>query len=196
MITQTVIENSLIIAGESFWLFSAASQLVRIAKTRNRLGLSAPSQALNAAGNVAWIIYFLSQDLIVPVITNASMLVLTLMVLAYTLSNKKQFLKGLMAIAIIAPITSYLLITHPGISGWIGVAYNAIASTPWLFRVIRTKKTSGISERSLYFTIGAILCTFTYGLLIGSAPLLTGCTFLLGSTLVIMTYYYRYRHAT
>jgi len=192
--TITIVENTLIIVAEGFWILSNSSQLKRLVKTRNRKGLSAPNQTLNGAGNIAWATYFASRRLYVPMVTNLTMLVITATTLAYTLGNKKQFIRGLIAIAIVGPLTSYIIIVFPGVSGWVGVIYNAIASTPWLVHVIRTKKTSGISERSLFFSLGAIICTFTYALLITSAPLVVGCIVGLTTISVAMRYYYRYRY--
>lgn len=194
MTTITIVENTLIIVAEGFWILSNSSQLKRLIKTRNRKGLSAPNQTLNAAGNIAWATYFASRRLYVPMVTNLTMLIITVTTLAYTLGNRKQFIQGLIAIAIVGPLTSYLLIEFPGISGWVGVSLNAVASAPWLVHVIRTKKTSGISERSLFFSLGAIFCTLTYALLIASAPLVVGCALGLVSVSTVMRYYYRYRH--
>ena len=194
MISKTIIENLLIIAAESFWILSCFTQLLRLVKTRDRKGLSAPTQTLNAAGSVAWIAYFTSRQLIVPASTNLINFTITVMTLAYTLSDRKQFARGLLAIATIGPLTSYLLITYPSQSGWVGVVCNVIASTPQLVHVIRTKKTSGISESSLFFAVAALLATFVYGLLVHSIPLMAGCVFGMSSTIIIIAYYYRYRH--
>ena len=194
MITKTIIENILIIAGESFWILAVLSQLLRLIKTGDRKGLSAPSQTLNAAGSIAWIAYFTSIHLFVPATTNFINGVITVMTLGYTLKDKRQFTKGLLAIATIGPLTSYLLIAYPSQSGWVGVIYNAIASTPWVVHVVRTKKTSGISERGFFFALGAMLCTLVYGVLVDSIPLITGCILGMTSSAIVMTYYYRYRY--
>jgi|GEM_PF-1193639 len=194
MLVKTIVENSLIIAAEAFWIFSSWSQLRRLVKTRNRKGLSAPNQTLNAAGNIAWIAYFASQALPVPVLTNLITFTLTVATLAYTLGNRKQFLRGIVAIALVAPLTSYVLIAYSSVSGWVGVIYNLIASLPWVIHVVTSKKTSGISEKSLLFAYSAMLATLTYALLIGSLPLQVGtCIGLLNMT-IVTTYYYRYRH--
>jgi len=193
MLTKTIIENILIIVAEAFWVSSCWTQLRRLVKTHNPKGLSAPSQTLNAAGNIAWATYFFSRGLFVPVITNLTMMLITLGTLFYILGNKKQFVKGIVAIAIVGPITSYILIVHPSVAGWLGVAYNLIAATPWVLHVVITKKVSGISERSFYFSLSAMLCTLTYALLIVSIPLIVGCLLGLAYTSVIMGYYYKYR---
>ncbi|MDO8266112.1 MAG: hypothetical protein Q7T41_04190, partial [Candidatus Saccharibacteria bacterium] len=185
MISSELLKNSLIILSEGFWILSNWSQFRRIF-TRNNKGLSAPTQTLNAAGNIAWITYFSSKSLMVPTATNAINFFITLFTLAYVLGNKKQFFKGIIAIIVISPITSYLLISNPDISGWLAVAYNTIASTPWLFHVITTKKTSGISEKSLYLNVTATLLTATYAILIGSGPLILGTSLGMITTIVIM----------
>jgi uncharacterized protein with PQ loop repeat len=194
MITKIIIENSLIIAAEIFWISSNFSQLKKLVKGRDSRGLSAPSQTLNAAGNIAWVSYFFSRQLFVPVVTNASMMLLTLLILFYTLDkNKKQFSRGLTSIIIIAPITAYVLIAMPEIAGWTAVAYNLIAVSPWIYRVVSTKKVTGISERSIHFSIGAMLCTLAYALMINSSPLVVGATLGLIYMTIIMRYYYTYR---
>ena len=106
MITKTLIENSLIIVAEAFWIFSNFSQLHKLAKTRNPRGLFAPTLVLNAAGNIAWASYFASEMLSVPLSTNLIMLVLTIITIGYILSDKKMFLKGVISILIIGPIVS------------------------------------------------------------------------------------------
>jgi uncharacterized protein with PQ loop repeat len=189
-----IIENILIIAAEAFWILSNWSQLRRLIKTKDRKGLSAPNQALNAAGNIAWIAYFSAQSLPVPVTTNLIMFAVTLTTLAYTLSNKKQFLKGATAIMIIGPLTAYLLITFASMSGWIAVAYNFVASLPWLIHILTTKRTSGISEKSLIFTYSAILSTLTYATMVGTLPLQVGTLIGLLNITAVTIYYYRYRH--
>ncbi len=193
MITKTIIENVLIISAEGFWLVSNYSQLQKLIKTRKLKGLYAPNQVLNAAGNIAWATYFFSRHLYVPFITNLTMMLITLTTLFYLLGNKKQFTKGIIAIAVIGPLTSYLLVAYPSMSGWVGVVYNAIASTPWFVHVLRTKRVSGISERSIYFSLSAMLTTLSYGILISSIPLITGCVIGLTFNLIIMRYYYHYR---
>ena len=190
-----IIENILVILGEGFWILSSFSQLRKLVKTGDPHGLSAVNQTLNGAGNIAWITYFASRQLFVPIITNATMLIITTMMLAYTLGNKKQFKRGLMAIAIIGPITSLFLIFMSSVSGWVGVVYNLIAVLPWIFHIVSTKKTSGISERSIYCALGAITCTLTYALLIGSPQLITGCLIGVAAQAIVMVYYYRYRNS-
>src|SRR5258708_30891108 len=121
--------NILVVVGESFWVFSASAQLHRLVKTRNTRGLSALSSTLNAAGGVAWVTYFFINHLWFPFATNLILLFLTTAALGYILSNRMQFAKGLAAIAIVGPLTSYLLIVHPGWGGWMGMGYNWIAGT-------------------------------------------------------------------
>ncbi|HZL07918.1 MAG TPA: hypothetical protein VFC50_01865 [Candidatus Dormibacteraeota bacterium] len=194
MIVQpTLIENVLIVIGEGFWVLSGAAQLRRLVTSRNTRGLSAPSQTLNAAANIAWCTYFGMNHLWYPFVTNVLVLGLTIALLGYTLSNRKQFVRGLITIVIVGPLTSYGLLRFPAESGWFGMVYNWIANTPWLIRVVRRKKVSGISERSLYFSIGALLCTMTYGLLIHLGPLIAGGIVGLVYAGVITTHYYRYR---
>lgn len=190
-----ILKNGLIITSELFWILSNWAQFRKLFKTRNKKGLSATNQTLNAAGNIAWITYFSSKSLAVPTATNAINFLITISTLGYVLSNKKQFVKGIIAIVIISPITSYVLIKMPDISGWLAVAYNTIASTPWLFHVITTKKTSGISEKSLFLTITATLLTALYAILIKSGPLILGTVLGVLITLIILRYYYKYRHA-
>jgi uncharacterized protein with PQ loop repeat len=194
VITKTILENVLIIVAEAFWLSSNYSQLRKLFKTRNTKGLYAPTQALNAAGNIAWATYFASRNLWVPFSTNLAMIVLTTITLARLLGNKKQFAKGLISIVILGPLTAYLIIKYPNTSGWLGVIYNTVASTPWLIHVVKTKRTSGLSEKSLYFALGAMLCTLTYALLISSIPLIAGCVQGLLYLVVVARFYYRYRH--
>jgi uncharacterized protein with PQ loop repeat len=194
VLTKSIIENVLIIAGEGFWVLSAFAQVKRLVRTKNRKGLSAPNQTLNAAGNIAWITYFSSRHLYVPVASNLALFLLTVTALFYTLGNKNQFKRGLLAIAVVGPLTSYLLLQYPSISGWVGAAYNFIASLPWVFHVVRTKKTSGISERSLMFTYGALTCVFIYSILIVSIPLVVNISAAFITTSIIARYYYRYRH--
>jgi uncharacterized protein with PQ loop repeat len=193
MLTKTIIENTLILIGESFWVFSSTAQLIKLLKTHNKHGLSPVNQAINAAGNVAWITYFASRHLWFPFTTNFLLFFITVAVLGYTLTNKRLFMRGITAIAIVGPLTSILLILVPHIGGWLGVAYNTAASTPWLVHIIKTKKTSGISSHSLALAYSATLFTLAYAILIVSYPLIVGC--LLGLTYDGLTirYYLRYR---
>jgi uncharacterized protein with PQ loop repeat len=193
MVEQILIENALIIAGEAFFLSSSYSQLRKLIKTRNTKGLYAPTAALNASGNVAWMTYFTSQRLWIPLSTNFAMFVLTMITMGYLLANKKQFLKALISILILGPITAFLIIVYPNFSGWTGMIFNTIASTPWLIHVIRTKKVSGLSERSLYLSTGAMSCVLAYGILVKSAPLIAGCVQGLVYMLIVASYYYFYR---
>jgi uncharacterized protein with PQ loop repeat len=115
-------------------------------------------------------------------------------ILGYILLDKEKFLEGLLAILIIGPLTSYVLIHLPYDSGWLGMTYNWIAGTPWLIKVLRTKKVSGLSEKAFYFDIGAMTCTLTYGAIIHSEPLVVGCLQGLAYNAIVMRYYYHYRH--
>lgn len=121
------------------------------------------------------------------------MFVLTAATLFYTLGNRRQFARGLVTITIIGPLTSFLLVKYSFLSGWVGVVYNFVASLPWLFHVMQTKRASGISEKSLMFIYGAQACTFIYALLIGSVPLIVGVASGFSVTSLIVRYYYRYR---
>jgi uncharacterized protein with PQ loop repeat len=185
--------NILIVIGEGFWVLSAAAQLRRLVTTRNTRGLSAPSQTLNAAGNIAWCTYFALNHLWYPFVTNIMVITLTICILGYTLSNRKQFLRGLTTIVIVGPLTSYALLRFPAQSGWFGMAYNWIASTPQLARIVRRRKVSGLSERALYCAVGAMLFTLSYALIIHSRPLEVGCGIGLLYAYITLTYYYRYR---
>jgi len=194
IIQPTPLENLLIVVGEGAWVFSAAAQLRRLIKTRNTHGLSAVSQTLNAAGNVGWCTYFALNHLWFPFVTNIMVLLLAVAIVGYILSNRKQFIRGLVTIAIVGPLTSYMLIHNPGAGGWIGAGYNWLAGTPQLARIIHRKKVSGLSEKGLFFALGALLFALSYGLLIHSAPLVAGCSQGLIYMWITMTYYYRYRH--
>ncbi|HUY85236.1 MAG TPA: PQ-loop domain-containing transporter [Candidatus Dormibacteraeota bacterium] len=189
----SLLVNVLIVVGEGFWVFSTATQLIQLYRTRNTRGLSPPSQTLYAAGSVAWATYFAVNHLWYPFVTNIIIIFLGTAVLGYTLSNRKKFGQGLTAIAVVGPVTSYLLIAHPGAGGWLGMSYNWIAGTPWLFRVIRRKKVSGISENSMYFALGAMICVLSYGLIIHSWPLITGCIQGLIYESIMLKFYYRHR---
>ncbi|HSW85544.1 MAG TPA: PQ-loop domain-containing transporter [Candidatus Saccharimonadales bacterium] len=196
MIVQpTLLENALIVVGEGAWVLSAAAQLRRLARTGNTRGLSAPSQTLNAAGNVGWCTYFGINHLWFPFFTNILVLMLGIAILGYILSNHKQFVRGLIAIAIIGPVTSYVLIHNPGAGGWLGMLYNWMAGTPQLMRIVRRKKVSGLSEKGLYLATIAMTFTLTYGLLIHSLPLVAGCIQGLTYMWVTMMFYYRHRHS-
>lgn len=190
----SLLVNVLIVVGEGFWVFSTAAQLIKLYRTRDTRGLSPPSQTLNAAGNVAWTTYFTVNHLWFPVATNVIMFFLGTAALGYTLSNRRKFAQGLISIAIVGPVTSYLLITHPGAGGWMGMAYNWIAGTPWLIKVVRGKKVSGISERAIIFALGAMLCVLAYGAIIRSLPLIAGSIQGLVYELTVARYYYRHRH--
>ena len=189
----SLLVNVLIVVGEGFWVFSTATQLIQLYRTRNTRGLSPPSQTLYAAGSVAWATYFAVNHLWYPFVTNIIIIFLGTAVLGYTLSNRKKFGQGLTAIAVVGPVTSYLLIAHPGAGGWLCMSYNWIAGTPWLFRVIRRKKVSGISENSMYFALGAMICVLSYGLIIHSWPLITGCIQGLIYESIMLKFYYRHR---
>lgn len=190
---RPIIENILILSAELFFISANASQLIKLIKTRNRKGLSAINQTLNGAGNIAWATYFFSRQLFVPFTTNLTMLAITATVLGFTLADRKQFVRGLLAIMIIGPATGMLIINYPNISGWIGVAYNFIAMMPWIIHIVRTKKTSGISIRALYFAIAAITSTLLYAILTDSAPLVIGTLIGLVLNGIVVGYYYKYR---
>ena len=190
-----MIENLLILIGESFWVASTYSQLSKLVRTKNKRGLSAVNMTLNTTANAAWVVYFASNHLWVGFISNALMFVMTGAMVSILLSSKKQRYAGLLSIITLGPLTAWLIIVYPGLAGWIGVTYNVIASTPWIVHVVRTKKTSGISERALFMAFGAMISTITYGILIKSGPLIVGCLIGLTFELIIMRYYYRYRHA-
>jgi len=194
MIVQpTPLENVLIVIGEGSWVLSAGAQLRRLARTRNIRGLSPLSQTLNAAGNIGWCTYFALNHLWFPFATNILILGLTVAILGFTLANRKNFVRGLVAIAVVGPLTSYMLLRYPASGGWIGMSYNWLAGTPQLARIIRRKKVSGLSERALYFAVGAMLFTISYGLLIHSGPLIAGCSQGLVYASATLVYYYRYR---
>jgi hypothetical protein len=71
--------------------------------------------------------------------------------------------------------------------------YNAVASTPWLIHVVTTKRVSGLSERSIYLSTGAMLCVLIYGSMMGAVPLIAGCIQGLVYTAVVAIHYYNYR---
>src|SRR5579884_3735336 len=193
VVQPTLLENLLIIVGESFWVFSAAAQLRRLGKTHNTRGLSAPSQTLNAAGNIGWCTYFAIHHLWFPFVTNIIVISLTIAILGFTLSNRRQFVRGLVTIAIVGPLTSYLLIAFPADSGWLGMAYNWLAGTPQLIRIVSRKKVSGLSEKSMYFAMGAMILVFIYAKLIHSVPLIAESVQGLTYMLITLKYYYGYR---
>jgi uncharacterized protein with PQ loop repeat len=186
--------NCLIILGESFWVFSGSAQLLKLSKTKNTKGLAPISQTLNAAGNVSWATYFAVNHLWFPFASNIIVFLITSVTLGFTLSHRKKFLRGIMAIAIIGPLTSVILIKQPWLGGWIGFAYNWFASTPQLIKVMKHKKVSGLSRHSLQFAIGAMLCVLAYGIIIHSYPLMVGCLQGLVYTAIIFRLYFRHRH--
>lgn len=194
MLTKTIIENSLLIIGESFWLFSAIAQLVHVIKKKDVRGLSAITTALNAAANIGWITYFASRQLWLPVATNAGMLFVTVGLLINILQhNRKQLRLGLLTIAIVGPLTSYALIKYPMYAGWMGMAYNWIASTPFLIKVVRTRQVGGISGRSVGFVWGALTMVLGYGLMVNATPLVFGCLQGIVYHAIITRYYFKYR---
>lgn len=190
--SQAILENVLILVGESFWIFSGIVQIMKLVRTRDPSGLSPTTNVLQAAANVAWITYFLSIQLWYPFATNFVLFTINAVILYFVLTDKKLFKRALLAIAIISPITSLILIQFPSLSGWLGVVYGVIASTPWLVHVLRTKKLRGISIKSLWLSQIALGCTLTYALLIGSLPLMTGCTLGLLNTWIITYRRYKY----
>jgi uncharacterized protein with PQ loop repeat len=193
LVHPSLLVNFLIVVGESFWVFSDAAQLYRLVSTRNTRGLSAPSQTLNAAGNIAWCTYFALNHLWFPFFTNIIVITLTILILGYTLSNRKQFIRGLLTIIIVGPVTSFGLIHYTHQSGWFGMGYNWLAATPQLVRIVRHRKVSGLSESGLYFAISAMLLVLSYGLIIRSMPLVAGCIQGLVYSVIILKHYYHYR---
>lgn len=193
MITKTIIENTFLIIGESFWFFAGFTQLKHVIKTRNTKGLSAPSVTLNAAGNIAWIVYFIGLGLWFPVFTNLLVLSVTLPLIGYILADRRKFFGALASIASIGPITSYFLIYFSNISGWLAMSYNWMAGTPQLIKVINHKKIPGFSEHSILFVIGATTSVVIYGSLIGAKPLIVGGIQGIIYELIIAYYYYSYR---
>jgi uncharacterized protein with PQ loop repeat len=194
MLTKTIIENIFLIIGESFWFISGFTQLKHLIKTRDTHGLSAVSTTLNSAAGIAWIVYFIHIQLWFPVLTNIAVCSIGITTLGYILSNRRLFSKGLLAIAIIAPITSYALVTYPAAAGWLAMVYNWIANTPQLYRVVSRRKVTGLSERALFATWVAMTCVLIYGSMIQSMPLVVGSLIGMTYEAIIMRYYYRYRH--
>lgn len=190
----SLIVNGLIVLGESFWIFSDSAQLLKLTKTKNTKGLAPTSQTLNAAGNISWATYFAVNHLWFPFVTNIIVFLLTSLILGYTLSNRKKLIRGILAIVIIGPLTSIILVKQPWLGGWVGMVYNWIAGTPQLFKVIKHKKVSGISRHSLYFALGAMLCVFAYGIIIRSYPLVIGCIQGIAYTVIIFKFYFRHRN--
>lgn len=186
--------NILIIVGESAWVIGDTFQLRKLIKTHDTRGLSALTQTLNTAGTVGWATYFALNHLWFPFVTNILFFMVGTAILGYILFDKKKFLKGLAAILIIGPITSYVLFHMPEAAGWLGMSYNWIAATPRLVKVVRIKKVSGIAEKTFYFDICAIVCTLTYAAIIHSEPLIAGCVQGLVYTAIVMRYYYHYRN--
>ncbi len=189
----SLLVNVLIVIGEGFWVFSIASQFIKLYRTRNTKGLSPPSIAFNLSGIIAWATYFYLNHLWYPFATNVMVFTLGTAVLAYTLTNRRKFMQGLLSIAVIGPVTSYLLISNPWAGGWIGMIYNWIANTPWLIKVVIGKKVSGLSERAIFFALGAMACVFAYGVIIHSWPLIIGCIQGYVYELIVLKYYYRHR---
>lgn len=194
MVTQpSLAVNFLIVIGESAWVIGDAVQLKKLIRTRNARGLSALTQTLNTAGTIGWSTYFALNHLWYPFFTNIIFFLVGTAILGYILLDREKFLKGFLAILVIGPITSYVLLHSPDSAGWLGVFYNWVAATPRLIKVMRTRKVSGIAEKTFFFDIGAITCTLTYGTIIHSEPLVAGCLQGLLYTAIIMRYYYRYR---
>lgn len=195
MLTKTIIENFFLLVGESFWFFAGVSQLRHTIKSGNTKGLSAVSVTLNAAGNIAWIVYFVGLNLWFPVFTNVLVLSVTLPLIGYILADRKKFYQALGSIAVIGPSTSYLLINFTSISGWLAMSYNWIAGTPQLIKVISHKKITGFSERSIWMVLVATSSVVIYGTLIGAKPLIIGGIQGIIYELVVVYHYYRYRHS-
>jgi len=194
MLTKTLIENTLLIVGESFWLFSAAAQLHHAMSKKTTRGLSAITTTLNAAANVGWMTYFTLRHLWLPVGTNLAMLLVGTTLLSFILShNRRQFHQGLLTILLVGPLTAYMLWRFPDASGWIGMVYNFIAGTPYLIKVIKTKRLSGVSGRALVFAWGAMTTILTYAILVDAPPLIAGCIQGMIYQVIITKYYLRYR---
>jgi len=195
MLTKSIIENVLLLAGESFWAVSILAQLRKVLRTHQTHGLSALSITLNAAGNIGWIVYFVHRQLWFPVGTNIVVVVSAILLLAAVLENNRhQFRLGLFSIVTVGPLTSLLLVAFPGMAGWIGMSYNWIAGTPWLIHVMKSQKLTGISAQSLAFTWGAMSCVLIYGALIQAPPLVAGSLQGMGYQAVISGRYYKFRH--
>ena len=184
--------NIFIVLGESFWIFSAYAQLRKLRKTRDTKGLSAITITLNAAGNIAWCRYFGLYHLWFPFIANVMVLTLSIGILAYILSDRTKLFGRTAVIIVIGMLTSYILVTSTEQSGWLGVIFNWVAATPWLVKVVTTKRVTGISGKSLFFAALAMLLTLTYALFIHSLPLIAGCLQGLLYISIISGYYYRY----
>ena len=195
MLSRTIIENILILLGESFWVWSCYSQLSKLIRTKDKRGLSSVNMTLNTAANMAWVVYFASNKLWVGFFSNTLMFFMTGLMVILLVSTKKQRYSELLSVLLLGPFTAYLIVVYPELAGWVGVIFNIIAATPWLVHVLKTKKTSGISERALFLALGAMLSTLIYGLLIGSGPLVVGTIIGLLYEATIMSYYYRYRHS-
>jgi len=194
MLTKTLIENTLLIIGESFWLFSAVVQLHHAMSKKTTRGLSAITTTLNAAGNVGWMTYFTLRQLWLPVGTNLAMFIVSVALLSFILShNRRQFHRGLLTIMLVGPLTTYLLWRFPNASGWMGMLYNFIAGTPYLIKVIKTKRLSGVSGRALIFAWGAMTTILLYAILVDAPPLIVGCTQAIIYQTIITKYYLRYR---
>ena len=187
--------NILIVVGESFWVFSISAQLVRLYRTRNTKGLAPVSQTLNTTGNVGWATYFGINHLWFPFVTNTIMFFLSSTTLGFTLSNRKKFARGLIAIAVIGPITAYVLISNPDAGGWIGMLYNWVAGTPQLIKIVRHRKVSGLSPHGIYFAFAAMLCVLTYGFIIHSLPLVIGCVQGIIYETVVLRFFRLHRHS-
>lgn len=192
--TQQTLETILILASELFFISANASQLIKLIRTRNRKGLSAVNQSLNASGNAAWMTYFISIQRLLPTVTNAIMLLITVAMLAFTLADRTKFAKGIVAVIGIGGLISLSIIYFPQYAGWVGVLCNLAAMTPWVVHILHTKKTSGISDKYIFLSLGAIACNFTYAILIQSAPVLTGALIGIIGNLMVLFLYYKYRN--
>lgn len=194
VLSKTVVENFFLLVGESFWFFAGASQLRHVIKSGNTKGLSAVSVTLNAAGNIAWIVYFVGLNLWFPVVTNALVLSVTIPLIGFILADRRKFYSALGSIAAIGPTTSYILIKFTSVSGWLAMSYNWIAGTPQIIKVIQHKKITGFSEHSIWMVIVATTSVIIYGSLIGALPLIVGGIQGIIYELVVVYHYYRYRH--
>lgn len=187
-------ENIIIVVGEGLWVLSALAQLRRLMRTRNVKGLSALSQTLNTAGSVAWATYFAGTHLWYPFVTNVVLVAIGLALMGYIISDRRQFAKGIFSVAIVGPLTSYVLVRYPASGGWLAVAYNWMAATPWLHKVVTKRKVSGISEKGLLMAVVAQLCSLVYGALVHSLPLVVGSIQGLTYMAIILYFYYQHRH--
>lgn len=123
------------------------------------------------------------------------MFVLSAITLGFILSHKTKFLQGLLAIAVIGPVTCLALVMNPLLGGWIGVTYNWSAGTPQLIHIVRSKRVSGISEHGIFYAFGAMFCVLAYAVIIHSYPLIVGCLQGIAYEYVVLSHFLKYRQA-